>query len=82
MAKEEMFGWFGGALTPAKAADELLVADSWLVDNGRVRGFELHRTRFVGACRAVAGAADDDVQAFLDSCLAGSTGNRTVVSQG
>lgn len=79
---QEVFGWAGGgltpaktvtpakALTPAKAADELLVADSWLVDNGRMRGFELHRTRFTGACQAIAGAADDDVRAFLDACLA------------
>lgn len=57
MAKEEMFGWFGEALTQAKAMDELLVADSWLVDNGRVHGFEPHRAVIMGACRAVAGAA-------------------------
>jgi branched-subunit amino acid aminotransferase/4-amino-4-deoxychorismate lyase len=29
---------------------ELLAADSFLVDDGRVRGLELHRARFAGAC--------------------------------
>ncbi|MFF0264760.1 aminotransferase class IV [Kribbella sp. NPDC004536] len=31
---------------------ELLVADSFLVANGKVRGLELHRDRFVGSCAA------------------------------
>ena len=30
----------------------MLVADSFLVDDGRVRGLELHRERFVGSCAA------------------------------
>jgi branched-subunit amino acid aminotransferase/4-amino-4-deoxychorismate lyase len=32
---------------------ELQVADSFLVANGKVRGIELHRDRFVGSCAAV-----------------------------
>lgn len=32
---------------------ELQVADSFLVANGKVRGIELHRERFVGSCAAV-----------------------------
>lgn len=31
---------------------ELLVADSFLVDDGRVRGLDLHRDRFAGSCAA------------------------------
>lgn len=33
----------------------LLVADSWLVRDGRVRGFERHRERFLRACGACGG---------------------------
>jgi branched-subunit amino acid aminotransferase/4-amino-4-deoxychorismate lyase len=32
---------------------ELQVADSFLVANGKVRGIELHRERFVGSCAAL-----------------------------
>lgn len=41
----------GRGLTPATAqGGRLLVADSWLVSDGRVRGFERHRERFLRAC--------------------------------
>jgi branched-subunit amino acid aminotransferase/4-amino-4-deoxychorismate lyase len=36
----------------------LLVADSFLVANGKVRGLELHRDRFVRSCAAAGVAAD------------------------
>jgi branched-subunit amino acid aminotransferase/4-amino-4-deoxychorismate lyase len=36
----------------------LLVADSFLVANGKVRGLELHRERFVGSCAAAGVAAE------------------------
>jgi branched-subunit amino acid aminotransferase/4-amino-4-deoxychorismate lyase len=39
---------------------DLQVADSFLVANGKVRGIELHRERFVGSCAA----AGVDVAAF------------------
>ncbi|MET7690127.1 aminotransferase class IV [Streptomyces sp. NPDC005483] len=43
-------------LTPAaEATAPLLVADSWLVRDGRVRGFERHRERFLRACGEVDG---------------------------
>ncbi|MET7730981.1 aminotransferase class IV [Streptomyces sp. NPDC005402] len=43
-------------LTPAaKTAAPLLVADSWLVRDGRVRGLERHRERFLRACGEVDG---------------------------
>lgn len=41
---------------------ELLVADSFLVANGKVRGLELHRERFVGSCAA----AGVDAERFWD----------------
>ncbi|NUR96055.1 MAG: class IV aminotransferase, partial [Kribbellaceae bacterium] len=37
---------------------DLLVADSFLVANGKVRGLELHRDRFVRSCAAAGVAAD------------------------
>ncbi|GGZ94723.1 aminotransferase class IV [Streptomyces bluensis] len=38
-------------LTPAPAqGGRLLVADSWLLRDGRVRGFDRHRERFLRAC--------------------------------
>ncbi|MGW1779257.1 aminotransferase class IV [Streptomyces sp. NPDC002143] len=42
-----------GGLTPgadAEVGGRLLVADSWLVRDGRVRGLERHRERFLRAC--------------------------------
>lgn len=41
---------------------ELLVADSFLVANGKVRGLGLHRERFVGSCAA----AGVDAERFWD----------------
>ena len=38
------------AKTGAAVGERLLVADSWLVRDGRVRGFERHRERFLRAC--------------------------------
>ena len=44
--------WLGGALRPAGEAPDgaLLAADSWLVDDGRVRGYDHHWARFGGWC--------------------------------
>ena len=43
-------------LTPAaEATTPLLVADSWLVRDGRVRGLERHRERFLRTCGEVGG---------------------------
>ncbi|MDF2442266.1 MAG: hypothetical protein JWR01_469 [Subtercola sp.] len=66
-----------GALVAAAAGPEavpdarqlLAVADSWLVDSGRVRAIELHRDRFF-ASAAAAGFADETLLAsFWESAL-------------
>jgi len=40
----------GGLIPAREPGGRLLVADSWLVREGRVRGFERHRERFLRAC--------------------------------
>jgi branched-subunit amino acid aminotransferase/4-amino-4-deoxychorismate lyase len=44
--------WSGGELRPVDEppVGALLAADSWLVDEGRVRGYDAHWTRFAGRC--------------------------------
>src|SRR5579875_2888052 len=43
-------------LVPCELPDvALLVADSWLVDGGTVRGLERHRRRFTASCAQVPG---------------------------
>ena len=62
--------WDGRELGPAIDASDapLLAADSWLVSEGRARGLELHRERFLAAV-ADAGATPS-ADAFLDAAIA------------
>ncbi|OJY50175.1 aminotransferase class IV [Pseudonocardia sp. 73-21] len=65
---EDVLVWDGSGLRPADAGTDLLVADSWLVDDGAIAGLGHHRDRFVTACRAAgvsAGAFFDAVPAHL-----------------
>ncbi|MFE5831227.1 aminotransferase class IV [Streptomyces sp. NPDC056488] len=50
---EARLAWDGarGLVPGAPAPDTLLAADSWLVEDGRVRDVEGHRARFTRACR-------------------------------
>jgi branched-subunit amino acid aminotransferase/4-amino-4-deoxychorismate lyase len=47
--------WAGGELRAVDSppAGALLAADSWLVDEGRVRGYDRHQARFRGWCEAL-----------------------------
>jgi branched-subunit amino acid aminotransferase/4-amino-4-deoxychorismate lyase len=67
---EQVRDWDGRELAsprePGTAA--LLAADSWLVADGRVRGLELHRERFLDAVLAAGGP--DDAGAFFDASVA------------
>ncbi len=48
--------WEGGGWAPARDAPGApAVADSWLVDDGRVRGLDRHWARFEGSVHAVGG---------------------------
>ncbi|QHC57017.1 hypothetical protein GSU10_08955 [Rathayibacter tanaceti] len=62
--------WDGRGLGPAVEAPTtaLAAADSWLVDEGRVRGLDLHRERFLAAVAAAGGPSDAD--AFLGAAVA------------
>ena len=54
--------WIDGHLKPAGATDsaddQLMAADSWLVEDGRTLGLELHRQRFERAVVGRVGIAD------------------------
>lgn len=53
-AGEACLDWHGDRLVAVPAEPgTLLVADSWLVEDGRARGLDLHRQRFAGACAAL-----------------------------
>jgi branched-subunit amino acid aminotransferase/4-amino-4-deoxychorismate lyase len=67
---EETFAWTDGRLTRAPVTGNLLVADSWLVDHGRVRGFPLHRDRFTNACATEVALKPGDVEDFMNACRA------------
>jgi len=54
---EGLLAWspMRGLSAGAEATAPLLVADSWLVRDGRVRGLERHRERFLRSCGEVGG---------------------------
>jgi branched-subunit amino acid aminotransferase/4-amino-4-deoxychorismate lyase len=67
---EQMRDWDGRELGEARepSTAPLLAADSWLVSEGRVRGLDLHRERFLGAVSAAQGPGD--AGDFFDSAVA------------
>ena len=63
--------WSAGALeaAPAPSPARLLVADSWLVDDGRQRAVARHWARFTASCRD-AGVQRGELQRFRDAASA------------
>ena len=64
-----------GAVDTGAAEPTLLVADSWLVDEGRVRALDVHRDRFAGSVDAATAGmpgrpTPDDVDAFWTAVVA------------
>ncbi|MFE5118787.1 aminotransferase class IV [Streptomyces sp. NPDC056669] len=61
-----------GGLTPSRAVPDaaLLAADSWLVDDGRVRGLDHHRRRFVAACVEASGDSPARIESFWREAIA------------
>lgn len=56
-------------LTPTARPAEVRVIDSFLVEDGRVRGMPVHRQRFRRACRQLAGSASGDTDRFFDTAI-------------
>lgn len=61
-----------GGLMPSRAVPDaaLLAADSWLVDDGRVRGLDHHRRRFVAACVEASGDSPARIESFWRDVIA------------
>ena len=59
-----------GSAAPAAQSERLLVADSWLVTDGRVRAFAAHRRRFARSCQVRAGEAQAASDHFWDALVA------------
>jgi branched-subunit amino acid aminotransferase/4-amino-4-deoxychorismate lyase len=59
--------WHDGRLVARDASEdtELLAADSWLVDDGMVRGLECHESRFARACHVQRQIPLDTTISFL-----------------
>ncbi|MBF4462039.1 MULTISPECIES: aminotransferase class IV [unclassified Rathayibacter] len=72
MDGEQVREWDGRALGPRvdAPAAALAAADSWLVADGRVRGLELHRARFLGAVEAAGGTSRSHAEDFFDAAVA------------
>lgn len=64
--------WHGGRLgfRPAQESGEIAVVDSWLVTNGRMRGFEAHERRFGTACGDRFGIGRSHIREFLLAAMA------------
>lgn len=63
---DEILTWLPDS-EPTPAADSgepLLVADSWLVEDGRARGLDWHRLRFTAGCADAVGLSEETVAAF------------------
>ncbi|MWV60447.1 aminotransferase class IV [Rathayibacter sp. VKM Ac-2754] len=68
MDDDRVLRWDGTGLAPAPTHPAALdAADSWLVVDGRVRGLELHRERFLSAVAEAGGPGDAD--GFFDSAV-------------
>ncbi|MDQ1048048.1 aminotransferase class IV [Streptomyces sp. V4I2] len=70
-------GWSAAGAAPglrpetgAAVGGRLLVADSWLVRDGRVRGFERHRERFLRACGECGGPPSRRLMEFWQDMTA------------
>lgn len=64
----DFFRFQQGELAPVTdtLSDSLSVADSFLLENGNVRGFEKHFSRFAGSVKAI---ADEDLAGFRSAVL-------------
>ncbi len=59
-----------GSLIPKESHESVLVADSFLVEDGKVRSLQLHQDRFLRGLRDKAPDLVQDLEPFLDQALA------------
>ncbi len=59
-----------GSLTPKESHESVLVADSFLVEDGKVRSYHLHLDRFIRGLKQKAPELLKDLEPFLDQALA------------
>ena len=59
-----------GSLTPKESHESVLVADSFLVEDGKVRSYHLHLDRFIRGLKDKAPELLQDLEPFLDQALA------------
>jgi branched-subunit amino acid aminotransferase/4-amino-4-deoxychorismate lyase len=59
-----------GSLTLKESHHKVLVADSFLVEDGKVRSYQLHLDRFLRGLRDKAPELEDSLEAFLNQALA------------
>lgn len=65
-----VWDWEDGLHGETETAGELLAADSWLVENGVMRGADHHLARFARACADRAGIRGRSTEEFWDLVLA------------
>jgi branched-subunit amino acid aminotransferase/4-amino-4-deoxychorismate lyase len=72
MPAERLFasGPDGRLIERAPEGGPLLAADSWLVQDGRVRAIDRHRRRFFAGCAEVGTVSPGQLQTFWDDALA------------
>jgi len=59
-----------GSLTLKESHEKVLVADSFLVEDGKVRSYQLHQDRFQRGIRDKAPELEDSLEPFLSQALA------------
>jgi branched-subunit amino acid aminotransferase/4-amino-4-deoxychorismate lyase len=59
-----------GSLTPKESHESVLVADSFLVEDGKVRSLQLHQDRFLRGLRAKAPDLLDTYDSFMKAAIA------------
>ncbi|MET8009431.1 aminotransferase class IV [Streptomyces sp. NPDC005271] len=60
-----------GGMMPSRAVPDsaLLAADSWLLDDGRVRALDRHRRRFTAACAEATGDSPARIESFWSDAV-------------
>lgn len=70
MNAQKLFKWHDTALRSSNDHNyPLLAADSWLIEDGAIRGVYLHRQRFISSCSSIHASLSRSVEPFFDHVL-------------